>query len=172
MAVSFPAPTATDNCSAPNIVATPASGSVFPVGTTTVNVTATDGAGTQGTCSFTVTVLYDFIGFFQPVDNLPTINVAKAGSAIPMKWGLGGYKGMYIFAAGYPASGMIPCDSMPNADVIEETVMAGGSSLNYDAASGQYIYVWKTDKAWVNTCRQLVVKLNDGMYHRANFRFK
>jgi hypothetical protein len=57
MAVSFPAPAATDNCAAPTVLATPASGSVFPVGTTTVNVTATDGAGNQSTCSFTVTVL-------------------------------------------------------------------------------------------------------------------
>lgn len=37
-------------------VASPASGSIFPVGITTVTVTATDGAGNQQTASFTVTV--------------------------------------------------------------------------------------------------------------------
>ena len=47
---------------------------------------------------------------------------------------------------------------------------AGGSSLAFD--SGQYIYVWKTNKAWAGTCRQLVVKLTDGNEHRATFRFK
>ena len=171
MAVSFPAPTATDNCSTPTVVATPASGSTFPVGTTTVNVEATDGASNQSTCSLTVTVLYDFGGFFQPVDNLPTMNMVKAGSAIPVKWGLRGYKGMNILAVGYPASGPILCDSSPNSDEIEQTLTAGGSGLNYDAASGQYIYVWKTEKAWAGSCRQLVIKLNDGTYHRANFKF-
>ena len=37
-------------------IATPASGSVFPIGTTTVNVTATDSAGNQAAGSFTVTI--------------------------------------------------------------------------------------------------------------------
>jgi hypothetical protein len=132
---------------------------------------ATDGAGNQESASFTVTVLYNFIGFFQPVDNLPTINIAKAGSAIPVKWSLAGYRGMEIFAAGYPVSGTIPCDLTSGTNVIEQTVTAGGSSLNYDVAAGQYIYVWKTEKAWAGTCRQLVIKLNDGTYHRANFNF-
>jgi hypothetical protein len=33
---------------------------------------------------------YTFTGFFSPVDNPPTVNVAKAGSAIPVKFSLGG----------------------------------------------------------------------------------
>ncbi|HEY0548650.1 MAG TPA: HYR domain-containing protein, partial [Verrucomicrobiae bacterium] len=49
--------TATDNCSGVTVVSTPASGSVFPVGTTTVMATATDAAGNTATCSFTVTVV-------------------------------------------------------------------------------------------------------------------
>jgi hypothetical protein len=40
-----------------------------------------------------------------------------------------------------------------------------------DASTDQYTYVWKTEKAWANTCRQLVVKLKDGTFHRANFKF-
>jgi hypothetical protein len=141
------------------------------VGAKTFIVTAQDNAGNVASVTNHYSVIYNFSGFFQPVDNLPTINVAKAGSAIPVKWSLGGYKGMDIFVAGYPASGSIPCDPTPDADVIEQTVTAGGSSLNYDAASGQYIYVWKTEKAWAGACRQLVIKLRDGTYHRANFRF-
>jgi len=33
---------------------------------------------------------FDFSGFFQPVDNLPTFNVVKAGQAVPVKFSLGG----------------------------------------------------------------------------------
>jgi len=40
----------------PAVVCAPASGSIFPVGTTTVTCTATDTAGLTGTCSFSVTV--------------------------------------------------------------------------------------------------------------------
>jgi hypothetical protein len=31
--------------------------------------------------------------------------------------------------------------------------------------------VWKTNKAWAGTCRQLVVKLADDTYYRAYFQF-
>ncbi|HEX6914028.1 MAG TPA: HYR domain-containing protein, partial [Chitinophagaceae bacterium] len=56
--VSWIAPTATDNCSGVTISQTsgPGSGSDFPVGTTTVTYTATDGAGNAVSSSFTVTV--------------------------------------------------------------------------------------------------------------------
>jgi hypothetical protein len=53
--VSF-TPTATDNCSKVTIVSVPASGTFFPVGTTTVTSTATDSSGNKSSCSFTVKV--------------------------------------------------------------------------------------------------------------------
>jgi hypothetical protein len=136
-----------------------------------VNASASDGTNTA-TCSFTVTVLYNFTGFFAPVANLPTINIVNAGRAIPIKFSLSGFKGLNIFAPNSPSSGPIACDSSDPAVILTDTMTAGGSSLNYDSASDQYIYVWKTDPAWAGTCRQLVVQLNDGTIHRANFRFK
>jgi YVTN family beta-propeller protein len=121
-------------------------------------------------------LLYSFTGFFQPVDNPgpgPTFlfNIAKAGSAIPIKFSLGGNQGLNIFASGFPASQPIPCDASSSTDVIEQTLTAGSSSLSYDAATDQYVYVWKTNKAWSNSCRQLIVQLNDGTSHRAYFKF-
>ena len=53
--VSF-TPTATDAVGVVSLVSSPASGSVFPVGTTAVTVTATDAANNTGTATFTVTV--------------------------------------------------------------------------------------------------------------------
>jgi hypothetical protein len=47
---------ATDNCSVPSVGVDHASGSSFPVGTTTVHATATDAAGNTSNCIFTVTV--------------------------------------------------------------------------------------------------------------------
>jgi hypothetical protein len=55
---------------------------------------------------------------------------------------------------------------------VESTVSAGSRALTYDAAPDEYTYVWKTAKEWGRTCRQLVLKLEDGTYHRANFKFK
>ena len=41
----------------------------------------------------------------------------------------------------------------------------------YVKGNGRYSYVWQTTAAWAGTCRQLIVKLVDGTYHRANFHF-
>ncbi len=150
----------------------PVSGAVFQLGTTTVNVTATDGAGNTDTGSFTVTVLHNFSGFLQPVDELPMVNVVSAGQAVPVKFSLSGNKGLNIFAAGYPASGPVACDASEPGSNIEETVSAGGSSLTYDAAADRYSYIWKTEKAWKGTCRILALRLTDGSDHFAKFRFK
>ena len=116
--------------------------------------------------------MYSFSGFLQPVENLPALNIANAGSAIPVKFSLGGNQGLAIFAAGYPASSPIPCDATEPDMVIEETVTAGSSSLSYSATTDQYNYVWKTDRSWRGMCRMLVVRFNDGTEHLAKFRFK
>jgi sugar lactone lactonase YvrE len=172
MAVSYPAVTATDSCSSSVTVnSSPASGSIFPVGTTIVNATASDGTNTSN-CIFTVTVLYNFTGFFPPVSNPPVVNVVSAGRAIPVKFSLSGYKGLNIFAPNSPSSGQVVCNSSDPAVTLEDTVTAGGSSLSYDASSDQYVYIWKTESSWAGTCRQLVVQLSDGSIHRADFRFK
>ena len=115
---------------------------------------------------------YVFTGFLQPVDNAPILNTVKAGQAIPVKFSLGGDRGLNILAAGSPASQQIACAGGQAVDEIEQTVTAGSSSLSYNAATGQYTYVWKSDKAWKNTCRQLVLTLADGSTHTASFNFK
>jgi hypothetical protein len=165
--------TATDNYDSTVTVITSGTVNTSVIGTYYITYNATDSSGNAADqVTRTVNVIYHWTGFFRPVDNLPTWNVAKAGSAIPVKFSLNGNQGLNIFASNYPQSLKIACDSAASLEDIEETVTAGGSSLNYDAAAKQYVYVWKTQKGWVNTCRQLVVLLIDGTYHRANFKFK
>lgn len=55
--VTFSTPTANDNCTAnPTVTCSPASGSSFALGVTTVTCTARDAASNSSSCSFTVTV--------------------------------------------------------------------------------------------------------------------
>jgi hypothetical protein len=54
--VSYPPPTVTDNCPGVTTVCNPPSGSVLPIGVTTVTCTATDAVGNTATCSFTVSL--------------------------------------------------------------------------------------------------------------------
>jgi len=115
---------------------------------------------------------YDFTGVFSPVENLPTANIATAGSAITVKFSLNGDQGLAIFAPAYPASSPVACDVNEPGSEVTETVSAGGSSLTYDPATDQYSYIWKTNKSWKGTCRILVLGLNDGSQHLAKFRFR
>jgi len=94
----------------------------------------------MGNASVNYGVNYNFSGFFQPVDNLPTLNRVKAGSAIPVKFSLSGNQGFSIFVAGYPKSQPITCNSGASMDDVEQTVAASNSSLSYDATTNQYIY--------------------------------
>jgi hypothetical protein len=169
--VSYTAPSANDLVDGTlETTCVPASGSTFNVGTTAVTCSVTDAAGNTATSTFNVIVNYAFDGFFRPVDRLPTVNVVKAGQAIPVKFSLGGNQGLAIFAAGYPKVVAMACSGAVQ-DAVEETVTAGGSSLQYDATTGQYIYVWKSDKSWAGSCRQLQVKFADGTTQVANFSF-
>ncbi|MEQ8704803.1 MAG: HYR domain-containing protein, partial [Phaeodactylibacter sp.] len=54
--VSFSIPAPSDNCPGVSAIASPASGSFFNVGTTSVTVIATDASNNTGSCTFTVTV--------------------------------------------------------------------------------------------------------------------
>ncbi len=147
---------------------------LLQIGTFNFKVVVTDNGtpNLSAQYSITITVFYNFVGFFQPIDNLPIVNKAQAGSAIPVKFSLGGNQGLNIFMVGYPVSGMYPCNTSDVSVDIEQTVNAGGSSLTYDPVANQYVYVWKTEKSWANSCRQLVVKFADGTDKRANFQFK
>lgn len=115
---------------------------------------------------------YRFAGFYSPINNLPAVNSVKAGSTIPVKFSLGDYRGMDIFANGSPAAQVIPCGSSDLVDGIEQTLAPGSSELTYDTLSDRYQFNWKTQKEWANSCRQLVIKTADGGVHRANFQLK
>ena len=140
------------------------------VGSKSFTVNAEDNAGNTNSLTHNYSVVFNWSGFFRPVDNPSTMNVVRAGSAIPVKFSLSGDQGLAIFESGYPKSTRINCDTGADMDAIEQTVTAGSSSLSYDGSIDQYNYVWKTDKAWAGTCRQLEVKLIDGTSHYATFK--
>ena len=114
---------------------------------------------------------YDFDGFYQPVDN-SMWNKAKAGSAIPVKFSLGGDLGLNILKGGYPKAIPTACPGGAEpTDSIEETMNAGNSSLSYDPSLDQYTYVWKTTKSWATKCYTFELGLNDDTTHTFNVQF-
>jgi hypothetical protein len=113
-------------------------------------------------------VFYTFDGFFDPVANAPSINARNAGSSVPVSFSLNGYKGPSPFTV---ASQQIDCASGQPIGALEAASAAGGSGIQYDSVNDAYQYNWKTDRQYAQTCRQLVVTLNDGTHHVAYFEF-
>ena len=64
------------------------------------------------------------------------------------------------------------CDAGAALDVVEETVTAGGSTLQYSADTDTYTYVWKTSSAWSGTCGRLTLTFFDGSTAEALFDFR
>jgi hypothetical protein len=116
---------------------------------------------------------FAFTGFFDPIANSPTVNAVKAGAAVPVRFSLGGDRGLNIFPADYPHVRWVECEAdKPILALWDETVTAADNSLTYDPVSTRYTYVWKTDKTWVGLCGELQLKLTDGEVYRARFRFR
>lgn len=110
-------------------------------------------------------------GFESPILNPPAVNTRTAGSVVPVRFSLGGYRGMDIIESGFPASATITCGTNPTLTSGSQIASPGRTLLSYNVLTGLYELRWATVKLWKGTCRQLVVKFTDGTYLRANFSF-
>jgi MBG domain/Trehalose utilisation len=124
-------------------------------------------SGGSKTVSLTISGAMKFTGFFLPVRNQPFLNTALAGSAIPIKFTIGGYRGLRVMR-NEPTSVEVSCPAgAPQNTVLPLIASAGGlRSMGYS-----YTYVWKTDRSWGGTCRKFMLTLADGSTHEATFRF-
>ena len=85
--VAFDAPSASDVADgSPSVACSPSSGSVFPVGTTTVTCTATDASGNDSSASFRVslTLLRLAASFDEPIGDAGVVRVGN-GRTVPVK---------------------------------------------------------------------------------------
>jgi len=151
-----------------------------PVGTATPSPCIAAGAGTTEVTVLTASAsvwnvglaTYAFDGFFSPVDNAPVANGTKAGSVIPIRFGLGRDGGLGVLATGYPLTRRVSCDPTVPFDSVEETVIGSPNMLTYSPGTGRYQLTWKTDRVWAGTCRDFVIKFRDGTEAQAVFRFR
>jgi len=121
----------------------------------------------------TLSLRWQFSGFLFPVRNPPTLNIATAGSAIPIRFALGGNRGLNIFAPGSPIVTTIACPTGVATNTVPALIPIPVNFLVYIGAPvNQYLYAWKTTKSWAGTCRQLDLQLADGSDHVAIFKFK
>jgi hypothetical protein len=151
----------------------PATGQVLdatPSQALSVAFQPSSGNYTTATRSVSLAVRYPWSGFFEPTNNPQVLNRAKAGTAIPVRFSLGGNQPTPVLAAGSPEITAVSCPKW-STDVIEQTVSASTSSLQYESSTGRYVYTWKTQTGWAGGCRRFRLALKDGTSREAIFRF-
>ncbi|MET0622173.1 MAG: Ig-like domain-containing protein [Pyrinomonadaceae bacterium] len=116
-----------DTVSDVSVTSSPTSGSAFPVGVTTVNVTVKDAAGNTSACSFTVTV-----------KSRPTVVVAPASAQYSDAVTLQANVGAAAFP-GQPLAGSV--QFFVNGSPVGQSALSGGVAtltLNADLPAGAY----------------------------------
>jgi len=136
------------------------------VGFHTFTVNAEDNTENQSSASVQYNVYWSgWTGFLAPIGS--GMNNAKAGGAVPVRFGLGGDYGMAVIASGYPVSTQVNCTT--HAPIGAAVATQAAEPLVFE--DGKYKYIWKTNKAWANTCREFTLKLVDNTTHTALFSF-
>jgi hypothetical protein len=146
-----------------NVDCNPASGETFPLKTTTVLCSATDGTNAaQG--SFVVTVTFpQWSGILQPI-NKEGDSIFKLGSTVPVKFQIAIPGGGYITDA---TAKLLVAKVSSNlvgdeVEAITSTPASSGNNFRYDSASNQYIYNLGTKTGYTAGTWQLRIDLQDG----------
>ena len=134
---------------------------------------ATDDAGNSALKTVSYSVGYEFDGFLWPLENMPRVNRWKPGLVVPVRFSLGSYRGDVPVASGYPKMAAVACGTGAQP---AGTDKARGSWKKYRARHSKrgrftYMFLWKTEKKWADSCRQLVLKLDDGTVRRVELQF-
>jgi extracellular elastinolytic metalloproteinase len=106
-----------------------------------------------------------------PVANPPAVNTKPAGSTIPLKFHIGGDRGRDPLASNSPASQQIDCTTLRPPQFATTTPADQVGQLRFNRAQQRYDFNWVTQEDWAGTCRRVIVTLDDGTQHTANFRF-
>jgi probable HAF family extracellular repeat protein len=121
--------------------------------------------------NLTVASAWPFSGFANPIAPAPEFNTITAGREVILHFGLGGDRGLGIFAAGSPSTVEVSCATgtpTGNPTPLSSTDVV----LRYQADADRYMLRWDTSRAWAGTCRQLTLALIDGSTHVALFSFR
>jgi extracellular elastinolytic metalloproteinase len=114
------------------------------------------------------------------VQDEPAMNTVAAGRTLPMRFDEPDRSGLDILQSNSPYSRQVNCETLatevPGSEFVTPGALPvaaetpGSSGLSRNAA-GRYTFPWQTEEAWVDTCREFVLTLDNGEQHRAYFQF-
>lgn len=112
--------------------------------------------------------LYAFGGFMAPL-HATELAQRLSGSAMAVKFTLGGALGTDVFDAGFPKVQPINCATREATG--EAVSLAANQWVFQDLAGGLYHFKWKSSHDWQNVCRRLILGFDDGSRYSADVRF-
>ena len=136
--ITFAPPVITDNCTPPNLIGSielgPATGSALPAGVYNVSYTATDAAGNQSTCTFSITVT--------PPVNPPLVCAATTATSTTVPIGACANTTTLMYTLNPPTGGCPPIVMVSAIGPASGTVVGPGTYTvggTYRGAAGQTI---------------------------------
>jgi hypothetical protein len=112
---------------------------------------------------------YSLTGPLAPIAAAPIVNTVKAGASIPVKFKLGGNRGLDVLTTGSPTSTVTTCSPTAKTAEVKQTSNATTSALTYDSASDTYTYTWRTTTT-MKGCRDLLLTFKDGSKLRTLYK--
>jgi hypothetical protein len=100
-----------------------------------------------------------------------SMQLAVAGSALVVPFNAAGYGRVDILGPGAVTSETFTCAGGITQMGFPDTAQAGASFVRWDAVSGTYAYIWKTDPGWAQSCRRLTIEV-DGAIQDFYFDFR
>jgi dipeptidyl aminopeptidase/acylaminoacyl peptidase len=136
-----------------------------------ISVTVDGVQTTVGPHATTTVATFDFQGFSQPVDNATTLNVVKAGQAVPFKWRLldAGSHPLATLGNATMTAVSLSCSVGTTLDQLEE--VAPGATHLQNLGNGYYQLNWQTPKSYAGSCKTLKLDLGEGVTRDALFKF-
>ena len=128
-------------------------------------------AGRPHIVALLVQPAWPFTGFANPINGPPAWNTMKAGHTAMLRFGLGGDRGLDIFAAGSPSWVEVSCLTAAPTGT-PTPVSSSDFELRYQRGPDRYTLRVATSDDWAGTCRQLNLGLADGSTHPVRFGFR
>ncbi|WP_137158644.1 PxKF domain-containing protein [Blastococcus sp. CCUG 61487] len=151
----------------------PATLDTSSIGTKTFEVTTSDEAGNSRTEAVTYRVIYAYGEVREPI-NLDGSSVFKAGSTVPVKFGITDFAGTSVRGATATLATVRSYDT-EGKDLGEEQEASSPGAANsgnvFRASGGQYVYNLST-KGMAPGSYQLIIRLDDGTQYSAVFSLR
>jgi HYR domain-containing protein len=164
------------------VICSPVSGSLFPIGMSSVSCSATDAHGNNASGIFTVSVQYVTEGnkcrgipghqILQPI-NTDGSSVFKAGSTVPAKFRVCGSDGVSIGTDGVVSNfRLVQIISNGIASNVDEAVLSATPDDAFRSGNQQWIFDINTKNLFAGNTYIYLITLNDGSTIQFQFALK